>query len=1478
MINNILDGSSSTVPTFNCSSIFITYANGQASFVDHNDIYNSAGGTAYGGSTCADQTGTFGNISADPQFVSPATANFHLSAGSPAIDAGNNSEPGMPATDLDNNPRIQDATGLGYPVVDMGVYEYPGLQDAAVTTAAVAITGNNDPNRAGGTSSAFAAGTTLSLTVTVTSSTGVVPTGTVTLLQNDVAIGSASLNASGDAIFQTSALTPGAYAFTANYSGASGFAPSSSVKIFTSVADYVPVISLASSVNPSLPGESVIFTGTITSPDNAALSPVVISDQSLNTTLATLDSSSGSFTYITSSLAPGAHNIAVSFAGDATHSSATGGTIQQVEYNPAVTFSITSAGSPVTTVTSGTVVKLTAKVMKSATLPASGQVEFCDNVVAHCTDIHLLSTAQLSSTGTATFLFVPGPGKHDLQVNYLGVAGLILPATSAISPLIVTASGSNPTTTTLTASGGPGNYTLVATVTGSASVNGAPTGTITLEDATNADYDLGTAPLGIGAGGLGFVNFATPATGDDPIFLVTGNFDTEYNPYLAVANAADNTVSILEEQPNGSFITTQTIATGTDPLYMAAADFNGDGVTDLAVLNAGSRDVSILLSNGNGTFSQSTLATSYLPTTIAVGDFNGDGITDLEVTDLYYSPPYIPEFDAYYGKAYPPGSFAPATDPIYPTPSTSIDNGPASTNENVAVAVGDFNGDYKPDIAVVEQTDDLIGIFLGVGSGFNPSNPGQSLPEGSFNRAPNVPVGNSPRSIAAGDFNSDGNEDLAVTNYGDNTVSILLSNGDGTFTTSTLSVGKQPIGIAVGDFNGDGIPDLAVANSGDNTVTVLLGTGDGTFTPLTPIPVGTTPTAITVGDFNRDGQQDIAVTDAGDNTVTILVSRWSGATSVTIPNISPLPNGFATHQVVAAYSGNAVFAPSSSNAVSLSAAPASTTLVLTANPDAALVGQQAVFTATLSPLAVQGTAPSGTITFSFDGAALGTATVANGIATFSTSSLPLGTDNIQAVYSGDGNFGSSTSNTLAYVVSNPVPTVSTTTTLFANPLSAYAGNTITFKSTTIFSGAGPTPTGVVTLMDGTTAISTSPITASGTTWIANFSIDTLAAGTHTITAVYPGTALYESSTSNSITITMLPNSTSLLLSSPLDPAHAYQAIPLTAQLSSMTTTAFPGGGTVTFFANGSAIGTASLSLAGTAAFNASLPVGLYSLTASFAATTSFGSSNSGNIRELVTADATSTLLTASPTPSYQNNPITLTAQVMPASSNTAPTGTVTFYDATTLLGTAALDATGHASLAATFTTATTHDLTGVFSPGDSNFITSTSAPFALVISPQIFTITAPSTFTLQTEHHGSFSITLASVGNFADSIAFDCGNLPPIATCTFSNNPLILSADGTAATTVSIETDAVPDFQSELQHTGITLAILLPFALLALRRRRISTRLLAILLCIAASSLTACSGKYPASTPPGTYSIAIIGQGTATHVMSTTSVTFVVTQ
>src|SRR5579863_1549511 len=207
-------------------------------------------------------------------------------------------------------------------------------------------------------------------------------------------------------------------------------------------------------------------------------------------------------------------------------------------------------------------------------------------------------------------------------------------------------------------------------------------------------------------------------------------------------------------------------------------------------------------------------------------------------------------------------------------------------NAPAAIASGDFNGDGRLDLAVVTSPQACqsmcppgsVAILLG-------------KPDGTFGLATNFPVGHSPSAIALGDFNSDGKLDLAVVNSGDNTVSVLLGNGDGTFqphvdyaTGTQFGSGEisSPGAVAVADFNSDGKLDLAVANSLDGTVSIFIGRGDGTFAPHFDYPANDS-FSLVAGDFNGDGKVDIVTVSPANNATTFSVLLGNGDGSFKSP-------------------------------------------------------------------------------------------------------------------------------------------------------------------------------------------------------------------------------------------------------------------------------------------------------------------------------------------------------------------------------------------------------------------------------------------------------------------------------------------------------------------------------------------------------------------------------------------------------------------
>ena len=567
---------------------------------------------------------------------------------------------------------------------------------------------------------------------------------------------------------------------------------------------------------------------------------------------------------------------------------------------PAITMlTVTSGGNAVATVTSGSVVTLTATVMAGGAPVAPGQVNFCDATAKFCTDIHLLGTAQLTTNGTATLKFRPGVGSHSYKAVLAEPADLG-PSASTASSLTVTASqgaGQLATTTYLEASGVPNIFSLAATVPGKG--NTLPTGMVSFVDESNGNAVLGTAAL-------------TSETG-------TGFASSSLLP--------------VTSQNTGNTVLT--------------ADFNGDGIPDLVIL--GNDTISLLLGNGDGTFTAAPYPSSELPGAIAVGDFNGDGIPDLAVApvlDEGSSEVLLGKGDGTFTIA--KGSFGIANGTSTSNSiavgdfngdgtfmqSSGIPGIPSDFSGSQSVAVGDFNGDGQPDLAVTNSGANGVNVFLNR--------------EGGLTAVSAIPAtGDRPISIVAADFNGDGKPDLAVANTGSSNVTILLGNGDGTFTTAAgPAADTGSTSVVSADFNGDGKEDLVVANSADSAATALLAEtalAIATVNNISPVGVGThLVKAIYSGDVNYGGSTSadvpLTVVSPGFTLSGTSVSVVAGATATSTLTITPT-NGFSGSVTLGCggngFPGGAIDAPTCSSIppVTISGnAPATTTLNIQTQP------------------------------------------------------------------------------------------------------------------------------------------------------------------------------------------------------------------------------------------------------------------------------------------------------------------------------------------------------------------------------------------------------------------------------------------------------------------------------------------------------------------------------------------------------------------
>jgi VCBS repeat-containing protein len=179
------------------------------------------------------------------------------------------------------------------------------------------------------------------------------------------------------------------------------------------------------------------------------------------------------------------------------------------------------------------------------------------------------------------------------------------------------------------------------------------------------------------------------------------------------------------------------------------------------------------------------------------------------------------------------------------------------------VAVGDFNGDNDPDLAVANQFDGTVSVLLGTSGG------GLSGPTPAANYSSGLDL----MSVAVGDFNGDGDTDLAVGDTSPGMIRVFLGSAGGSFSgPTTLTVDSGVSSVAVGDFNRDGDPDLAVANFNLGRVSVLVGGAGGSFSGPTNFTAGSGSPSVAVSDFNRDGKPDFAVTSFNSDTVAVRLN------------------------------------------------------------------------------------------------------------------------------------------------------------------------------------------------------------------------------------------------------------------------------------------------------------------------------------------------------------------------------------------------------------------------------------------------------------------------------------------------------------------------------------------------------------------------------------------------------------------------------
>jgi hypothetical protein len=790
-----------------------------------------------------------------------------------------------------------------------------------------------------------------------------------------------------------------------------------------------------------------------------------------------------------------------------------------------------------------------------------------------------------------------------------------------------------------------------------------------------------------------------------------GDVNGDGNLDLLVANPCSSAacpigvVGVLLGNGDGTFQPAVTYDFA-QPLSVAVADVNGDRKLDLVVgalcfPGCDNGVIGVLLGEGNGEFQPAVTYFSGASQSLSVTviDMNGDGKPDVLVAD-----PCSDSFcttgivEVLLGNG--DGTFQPMVE--YRSGSTLA----------VSVAATDVNGDGRPDVLVANEcfsgTDCLtgsVGVLLGSGNGtFRPAVIYDSGAAVAF-------------SLAVGDVNGDGRPDLVVAHCtrgtktgftcfsGEGIIGLLLGNGDGTFQPSVTygSGGEWAHSVAIADLNGDGRPDLIVANSGDGNVNgsvgVLLNNGNINQSPTTT----TLASSLNPSVYGQGVSFAAHVTSSsGTPTGTVVIldgptavgsgTLTSGSMSVTV---SSLPVG--VDSITAAYQGSAGFDPSTSTPLVQTVKAATTVTALASSLNPASTSLPVTLTATVA--SQFGGAATGSVAFYSGSQSLGSGSLSGNQATLTTTFTSAGTYSISAKFNGDGNNSGSTSPVLSQVI-----ITATTTALTSSLNPSVVGQAVTFTAT-VASSAGTPPNGeIVTFKNGTAVLGTASLSGG----VATLTTSSLAAGIFIVTASYGGDTTFAASTSpglKQLVNTTTKSATATTLGSSLNPSIYGQKVIWTATVTSSgppTPT-----GTVRFTWGGRfTIGGAALNSSGVATLSAAkLNADNYPITAAYSGDANNLSSASSVLNQFVTQTTSAAAISSLPNPSTLGQAVTFTAKI--TSPTVTPTGPVTFTVGKTIWGTVQLSG-GKAQFTTTSLPVGSTTMTVTYA-GDSNIAQSSAS-------------------------------------------------------------------------------------------------------------------------------------------------------------------------
>lgn len=1171
-----------------------------------------------------------------------------------------------------------------------------------------------------------------------------------------------------------------------------------------------------------------------------------------------------------------------------------------------LSFSVRSItdGTVVTNVPAGTAVVLQA-VLSAGSAPSKGEVRFCDvSVQASCAGTAIVGKAEIQANGKAIVAVRLSAKAHTLKAIFSGTNDLLASVSSEVSLQVGNDSSGE---LQLVQTGGQGNYTLTATyrnphpptpVTGPVEFQDTTYSNHVLANAnlvqTDSTYNSAFAPVLIG-GTIGTVaadfnndglpDFVRPSA-DNTHLVFSGNTGTNNFEYIGNANPL----------PNDFFIS-----------YAVSGDFNRDGSLDLVVAipqdGTTSGYVVFYAGNGDGTFQPGSVIAGIVGNSgIAVGDFDGDGFLDvisgdLLVTKIAYgngdgtfaSPIVVPGVSG----AYPVADFNGdgRSDFIVSGNRVMLGNADRTFTASAASSylpgarsVADVNHDGKLDLIFTDESSTPYRVGFCLGNG-----------DGTFQAPTYLPLG-------------------IRTDY----FSALLKGG---YAADVDGDGKLDL-IAV--FNVANTRPDAIMNNFHVVFVMYPGNGDGTYQAAKTFDLsyGNSDSVYGfTGDFDGDGAADVVVLDgyAGMQRISFLNTFTATAASV-----SPTEPG--SHVVQARYAGDAFHNELLSNTVTLTGGSSAASLALFSSQPVIGYGQSVTLTATLANWNAAGSNTNGRlITFYKNLVPVGTAPLSSGNASLMLSDLEPGTYSFTASYPGDPTQGANTSSSVSVIVdkistfvhwSDPASifygTALSSTQLNARAqredgqevagtfayspaagavlntgtqtLSVHftptdsahyreadqsvslevlpgAGTTVSFTGpSTISPGVSASftvhvtapnavPTGTVTLFENTQTYGSATLDASGSAVISH---TFTAVGAHVLQVAYSGDSNYQSAISAMQVVNVQGLQPTITWNNPA--AITYNA-PLTAtQL------------------NATASGQGGVALAGTFTYSPALGTvltpGAQTLSVTFTPSDTAYSPVTKSVSIVVYKAAILVSLNAITASSSVGAGANVVLHATAYSAAGLPTGSVKFFDSTTLLGTVMLDG-GAASLTTSFSTVGSHSLTAVYD-GDPYFLGGTSPGLVMnVVAPHLQLTASPTSFTVHQGASGFSTITLTPTGGYKGTIHFNCDGLPALASCNFAPASITLNGDDAPQSTLLTVTTAGPNAAMLAGHSsGLAFAWLLglPLAVAASLRkggRRLGGSIgLVCLLMLFVLPSTGC-GVADSVTPAGNANIQVVAQASA---------------